>query len=510
MKWGVKMQTQENILTINGISKSFPGVQALSDVSFNIKAGEVHGLVGENGAGKSTLIKSIMKVQQVDTGEIKIWTEDGWEEPKTALEARRLGLYANYQHVNIANQLSVAENYFLGRMPLKKSGVVDWKRVYVESKKILDRFNLDIDPKTKIKNLPIAMQEMVLISQISIIENLKLVIFDEPTALLENDKVELLFKYIRELKQQGISVIYISHRLEEITEICDRVTVLKDGEFIATKAVSEIDKDILVSLMVGRKVDNIYSIHSKKPGKELLRVENLTRTEQFKNISFNVREGEIVGFFGLVGAGRTEVMRCLYGADEFDSGKVFIKGKEVGVNSVIRALKNGIGLVPEDRRDQGLALELGVKENVNLNSYDMISKFGIINVSKETNRAKEYVDKINIKTPNIYQKVKNLSGGNQQKVVISKLLCRDLDVFIFDEPTVGVDVGAKQEIYRLIEQLSQRGKGVIIISSYLPEVMGLSDRILVMAEGEIVGEVSKAELNHKSEEEILRTASKHI
>lgn len=500
-------ETNIDFLKIEHVTKRFPGVVALNDVSFSVRKGEVHALVGENGAGKSTLIRAIMGVAPPDEGSIKVLTEDGsYASPKTAIEGKRLGLYANYQHVNFADELSVAENYFLGRMPCNRLGIIDWKTVYRESRKILDQFHLEnVDEKMPIGQLPVALREMVTISAILAHENIKLVIFDEPTAQLEDDKVAQLFQFIDELKKKGISIIYISHRLEEITQICDRVTVLRDGTYITTEDVKNVDSDRLISLMIGRSIGDIYSFEHAQIGNELIRVENLCSKGKFQDISFSVREGEILGFFGLVGSGRSEVMRAIYAADPMDSGKIFLRGKEATLRNPMDAMKAGIGLVPEDRQKDGIALGLSVKQNINLNSYDMITKFGIVNLNKETARANEYVKKVAIKTPTIQQLAGNLSGGNQQKIVISKLLCRDLDVLIFDEPTVGIDVNAKQEIYTLIGSLARQGKAIIIISSYLPEVIGLSDRLVVFSSGRVSGVIE----NHDemTEENVLRLAS---
>ncbi len=500
---------EQEILKIENIRKVFPGVVALDDVSMSIKKGEIHGLVGENGAGKSTLIKSIMGVYQAEAGHVYLQHDEKWVEPKNAFHAKHLGMYANYQHVNIASTLSVGENYFLGQLPHKKWGVVDWDKVYQDSQKILKEFKLDIDPRAKIDGLSIAMKEMVMISKISTFENLKLVIFDEPTALLENDKIEILFDYIKQLKNNGISIIYISHHLEEIMKICDRVTVLKDGQYVATEDINNVDKNKLISMMVGRKIDDIYNINHKgnSDAEEILKIEHLTKKGQFEDVSLSVAAGEIVGMFGLVGAGRTEAMKTIYGIQKPDSGQVFLRGQAVKIKSASAAMKKGIGLIPEDRQREGVALPLSVKVNINLNSYDIISKMGFINVKKEASRAREYVKKVGVKTTSIEQKVEDLSGGNQQKVVISKLLCRNLDIFIFDEPTVGVDIGARQEIYKLIEKLANEGKAIVIISSYLPEIMGLSDKIVVMSEGKMVGEIFRDEIDLWKDENILRLAS---
>lgn len=495
------------ILKIEHISKFYPGVTALNDVSFTIGKGEVRALVGENGAGKSTLIKCIMGVEKPNQGTVSLNYNGTWVSGMDALQTQAHGMFANYQHVNIAPDLSIAENYFLGKVPKTKFGAVDWKRMNEESQVIVDKFKMDVNPLAKIKDLPIAMQAMVTISKISVNEDIKLVIFDEPTALLENEKVETLFNYIKELKEQGVSVIYISHRLEEIMDICDSVTILKDGTYVDTKPITEVTKESLVSMMVGREMSDIYDIKRFEPGEELLRVENFGDGQHFNNIDFSVHKGEILGFFGLVGAGRSEIMRALYGVEKHKTGKVYLKGKETHIKSPQAALQMGIGFLTEDRRADGLALPLAIKTNVNMNSYDMISKSGIINLSKETDRAEEYSKKINVKTPSVQQLVGNLSGGNQQKVVIAKLLCRDPEILIFDEPTVGVDVGAKEEIFKLIEKMTEQGKGVILISSYLPEVMGLSDRLIVMSQGEITAAYDRDQMKDLTEEQVLMAAS---
>ena len=495
------------LLKIEHISKFYPGVTALNDVSFTIDKGEVRALVGENGAGKSTLIKCIMGVEKPNNGTISLNYNGNWVSGMDALQTQAHGMFANYQHVNIAPDLSIAENYFLGKVPKTKFGTVDWKKMNKESQVIIDKFKMDVNPLAKIKDLPIAMQAMVTISKISVNKDIKLVIFDEPTALLENEKVETLFNYIKELKEQGVSIIYISHRLEEIMDICDTVTILKDGAYVDTKPVSEVTKEILVSMMVGREMSDIYDIKHFEPGEELLRVEGFGDGERFRNIDFSVHKGEILGFFGLVGAGRSEIMRALYGVDKHTTGKIYLKGKETQIKNPQTALEMGIGFLTEDRRADGLALPLEIKTNVNMNSYDMISRSGIINLKKEESRAEEFCKKINVKTPSIHQLVSNLSGGNQQKVVIAKLLCRNPEVLIFDEPTVGVDVGAKEEIFKLIERMTEQGKGVILISSYLPEVMGLSDRLIVMSQGNITAVYDKEQMKNLTEEEVLMEAS---
>ena len=464
-------------------------------------------MVGENGAGKSTLIKCIMGVERPNQGKISMNYNGEWVVNSNAVEAQAHGVFANYQHVNIAPDLSIAENYFLGRQPKNALGMVDWKKMAQDSKKIIDKFEMGVDPLEKIRELPIAMQAMVTISKISVNEDIRIVIFDEPTALLENEKVDILFRFIAELKARGVSIIYISHRLEEIMQICDSVTILKDGTYVDTLPIESVTKDSLIQKMVGRPATDIYNIQHFEPGEELLRVENFTDSKHFKNINFELRRGEILGFFGLVGAGRSEIMRAMTGVEKRLTGDVYLHGKKANIKNPTDALHNGIGFLTEDRRADGCALKLDIKTNVNMSSYDMISTGGFVNLRKETKRAQEYSKNVNVKTPSISQLVGNLSGGNQQKVVIAKLLCRDPEILIFDEPTVGIDVGAKQEIFKLIEALTAQGRGVILISSYLPEVMGLSDRLIVMAQGKITAEYDKEALKTLTEEDVLRMAS---
>ncbi|MEE8886933.1 MAG: sugar ABC transporter ATP-binding protein [Eubacteriales bacterium] len=497
----------ETILKIDGVSKFYPGVTALNKVSFDIKKGEVRALVGENGAGKSTLIKCVMGVERPDEGKILLNYNGQWIENKNALDAQAHGVFANYQSVTISPELSIAENYYLGRQPRTKFGTVDWKKMYKDSQKIIDKFKMNVDPSKKIKSLSVAMQEMVTISKISVNDDIRLVIFDEPTALLENEKVEILFDYIHELKEAGVSIIYISHRLEEIMDICDSVTILKDGTYVDTKPIEEVTKDSLITMMVGRKMSDIYAIDHQKPGEELLRIENFSDTRHFHDISLSVHAGEIIGLAGLVGAGRSEIMRALYGVEKRLSGDVYVKGKKVEIHNPAEAMKHGIGFLTEDRREDGLALQLPIKTNINMNSYDKISHGQIISLAKEQERAEKYSKLVNVKTPSVMQLAGNLSGGNQQKVVIAKLLCFDPDVLIFDEPTVGVDVGAKQEIYKIMEQLTKQGKGIILISSYLPEVMGLADKLYVLAQGRITGEFTYDEIKQLKEEDVLRKES---
>ncbi|MBC5648234.1 sugar ABC transporter ATP-binding protein [Christensenella tenuis] len=497
----------ENVLVkMEKITKIFPGVKALEDVDFDVRAGEVHALMGENGAGKSTLIKALMGVHEPSSG--KIFVEGQEVQIKNPQQAKKLGLGAVYQDITLAPHLSVAENFFLGELP-KKAGLVDWKKINSETSKTLTELDIKVDPKRRIKDLPIAQQEMVTIAKI-VHEKAKIIVFDEPTALLANEEVEVLFTLIGKLRDHGCGIIYISHRIEEIFELGDRVTVLKDGMLVETVNVADTNKDDLVRMMVGRDVGDMYSIEHFEPGETVLEVKGLTRKGAYEDISLEVRRGEILGMFGLVGSGRTEIMRGVFGADPFDAGEIKVLGKKVHNKSPKQGIDSGVALLPEDRKTQGLSMGLSVEVNTNLASYSKISKAGVINVNREKERAEYYREQIRIKTPSIKQKVQNLSGGNQQKVVIAKWLCADSELFIFDECTVGVDVGAKVEIYRLFEQLLKQGKAIVLISSYLPEVMGLADRLMVISEGKQMATIDRDEFmvdGRLDEERILRLAS---
>lgn len=494
------MMTQE-IISMKNISKSFPGVKALTDVSFSVKKGEVHALVGENGAGKSTLIKILMGAYQKDEGEIFVGGKK--VDIKNPIMAKRLGLTAVYQDITLAGHLSVGENFFLGKLPVKNGIFVDWKHVYKKTAESLERLDIKVDPRSKLKDLSVANQEMVSIAK-AVHDNANLIVFDEPTALLANEETEELFKLIRRLKSEGIGIIYISHRLEEIFAVCDTVTVLKDGYHVKTLPVAETNQDELISLMVGRSIEDMYSISHNEPSEVVLEVKNLSKDRVFQNINFNLHRGEILGMFGLVGSGRTDIVSSIFGGERYSSGEIKVNGKSVVIKSPKDAIKLGIGLLPENRKTMGLALPLSVKINTNAAGYGDISRFGIISSRKELERAVKYRDELDIRTPTIEQKVRNLSGGNQQKVVISKWLCKNSNILIFDEPTVGVDVGAKVEIYKLFQKLLDEGAAIILISSYLPEILGLADRILVISEGKQMGIVDKKDA---TEEKIMRLAS---
>lgn len=497
------MPEEKTVIELEGINKTFPAVRALDNVSLSVKSGEVRGLVGENGAGKSTLIKIITGAYTKDSGTMIF---EGNEITRNSpLISKALGIYAVYQDVMVTPDLSVAENFFLGQQP-KIGPFINWKKMYKESTEFLENIGLDINVRKSIKELSIAESEMITISK-ALWQKPKLVIFDEPTAVLTRNETKILFQIIDELKNQGTAVIYISHNLEEVFDICDTVTVLKDGATVGTYTTGELDNvEKLIPLMVGRSIEEMYSKKDTEPGRELLRVENLSG-ERFENISFHVRAGEVVGFFGLVGAGRTEIARALFGADFLREGKISVEGKNVSIKTPKDALMKGIGYLPEDRRKQGIFLQQDIDFNINIINFDKVMTGPVINYGKAHSQARDYIDKLSIKIGSIFQPVSELSGGNQQKVIIARWLCKNTDVLIFDEPTVGIDVGTKSEIYRLFGEILSSNKGIILISSYLPELMGVSDRIYVISNGRMAGEVHKKDF---SEEFLLTLAMKNI
>ncbi len=490
------------IVKMHKIYKSFPGVRALQGVDFTIRKGEVHGLVGENGAGKSTLIKILMGVyDNFDSGEIYI--EGNKVEIKSPIQARKYGLAAVYQDVHLANNLTVGENFFLGKIPKKKLGFVDWGKMNRVASEVLKELEVDIDPKIPVKKLSTAEQAMILIAKI-IHQESKVIIFDEPTALITKEETEQIFKLIQKLKKKDIGIIYISHRLEEIFSVCDVVTVLRDGMEVKTIPVEETNKESIISMMVGRKLESTFLLKNRKIGKKVLEVKNLSKSNEFKDISFDLSEGEALGFYGLIGSGMAGIAKSIFGGANYSSGEISIDGIKVNIKSPIDGIKHKISFLPEDRKSEGLALRLDVATNINLASYRSISRAGFINLIKEKKNALKYVDALNIKTPSLKQKVINLSGGNQQKVVFAKWLCGNSRIYIFDEPTVGVDVGAKFEIYKIIEDILDKGNLVIIVSTYLPEIIGTTDKTIVFYEGQSMGCLSKSEYN---EEKLLNMAS---
>jgi ribose transport system ATP-binding protein len=478
----------QSLVKMNNISMEFPGVKALDDVDFDLKKGEVHVLLGENGAGKSTLMKILCGVYKKKSGYIELKGKK--VDIKDVHQAQGLGISIIYQELNLIPYLTVAENIFIGRQPMH-NGMVHWNKMYEDAAVILKKLNVDIDPRTKVLNLGIAQQQMVEVAKATSV-NADVLIMDEPTSALTEKEIKELFRTMHALKKSGVGIIYISHRLDELKQVGDRATVLRDGKYIDTIEFENgnVDLDQIIKLMVGRDLVSKFPPKDTVIGEEIFRVENISTKGFLKNCSFNVKSGEILGVAGLMGAGRTELMRAVTGADKKESGDVYIRGEKVIIKNFGDAVDNRIAYLSEDRKGQGLVLIFDVKQNITLANLDNIKKNGLLNLKKEKEDALELVEALNIKTPSIGQKVKNLSGGNQQKVVVAKWLYTECDILIFDEPTRGIDVGAKVEIYKLMLELAKEGKAIIMISSELPEVLGMSDRIVVMHEGEISGELS--------------------
>ncbi len=490
------------LLEMQGIEKAYPGVKALQGVSISVGEGEVHALLGENGAGKSTLMKILAGATPKSAGRISIEGKD--VEIAGPRHARELGIAIIYQELSILPHLSIAENIFLGRLPRRASlpWLVDWGRAYAMSAQLMSQVGLEIDPRTLASRLKIADQQMVEIAK-AISENAKIVIMDEPTTSLTTREVETLFATVRSLRRRGVSVIYVSHRLVEVKAICDRATVLRDGIKIQTVDVAKSDTKDWIRMMVGRELDQLFPKITVEKGSPRLKVTNLG-TRKLRDISFEARAGEILGIAGLVGAGRTTLARTLFGAEERLSGSVEIDGAPADAESPAAAILNGLALVPEDRKGQGLVLPMTVRENITLAKLGGVSHAGQIRAGLERSVAEKFVKALKISTPHVDQKTVNLSGGNQQKVVLAKWLYSDAKVLIIDEPTRGIDVGAKAEIYALLQELVARGKAVIMISSELPELIGMCDRILIMHEGRVSGELDRSEF---SEERIMAFAS---
>jgi len=473
----------KTILTMEHIEKSFPGVHALSDCHFDLRAGEVHSIVGENGAGKSTLMKILTGVYKKDSGTITYMDKE--LDPENTKHTQSIGISIIHQELNLMQHLSAAQNIFIGREPRKAKIFTDDKEMNNQTKKLFEMLNLNLDPRIKVANITVAKQQMVEIARALSFDS-KILIMDEPTAALTESEITELFKIIEDLKSRGVGIVYISHRMDELMKITDRITVMRDGKYINTVNTKDVNKDEIINMMVGRTIFEEPKTESTALSDEIvLSVENLSDGALLKDISFDLKHGEILGFAGLMGAGRTEVARCLFGADKKKSGDIFIKGKEVKISSPEDAVKNGIGYLSEDRKRFGMMVGMDVETNTVIASMEKFNSLGFINKSKTANVSKEYVEKLKTKTPSIKQIAKNLSGGNQQKVIIAKWLVRDCDILIFDEPTRGIDIGAKSEIYSLLSELAASGKSIIMISSELPEILRMSDRVAVMCEGKI-------------------------
>ncbi len=491
---------QAPLLEIQGISKTFPGVRALDDVSLRLEAGEVLALIGENGAGKSTLIKILGGAHRADSG--AMFMQGKRVSVDSPSLAQTLGVSIIYQEFNLIPDLNVRENIYLGREG-KKVWFPDEKREAEGVNKLFERLGLKLDPETLCRDLTIAEQQLVEIAK-ALSLDARILVMDEPSATLTQQEVDRLFSIIRDLKEEGIGIIFISHRLEEVFEIADRVMVLRDGRQVATKPVSEVNRPRLIEWMVGRSLESEFPRRQSQPGKECLRVENLSRGEVVRDVSFSLRAGEILGFAGLVGAGRTETVRLIFGADRKDAGTVFLGGEALEIENPRQAIARGICLLTEDRKNQGLVLIHSVLENFGLPNLREYSGPVFLDEKRELGQYERLARELKIKASGPRQDVAHLSGGNQQKVVLAKWLARRSDIIIFDEPTRGIDVGAKFEIYQLMNALAEAGKGIIMISSELPEILGMSDRVIVMRGGRIQGEIE--EVNEASQEEVMHLA----
>lgn len=491
--------TQESaspiVLEMHGITKRFPGVVALDSVSFDVHRGEVHALLGENGAGKSTLMKILAGVYQADGGDIIFKGQR--VEFHTPKQAQVAGITTIHQELNQIPLLSVTENIFLGS-EITRGPLINWTEMHKEARALLDRLHLDIDPRVMVSTLGVGQQQMVEVAK-ALHHKSDLIIMDEPTAALSLREIDDLFAIIRELKAHNVAVVYISHHLDEAFHIADRMTILRDGHHVATTRTTELDMDGLIRLMVGRTLDEQFPKEAAAQQAELLRVEGLTQGTRLRNISFSVKAGEVLGIAGLVGAGRTELLRAVFGADPIDAGDIYVDGKKIAINNPRDAIRSGIVLLPEDRKQQGLILGLPVRENVTLSVLRLLTRGPLIDRKKERALVKQYIDSIQIKVADQDNLVSSLSGGNQQKIVLSKWMATEPRVLLFDEPTRGIDVGAKVEIYRLINRFVKNGGAVVMVSSELPEVMGMSDRIMVIHEGEVTGFVDR----HAATQEVL-------
>lgn len=495
----------EYVLELKNIYKSFPGVKVLEDVTLQVRPGEVHALMGENGAGKSTLMKILMGIYKADQGSIFLeGKETVIHGPKDAMSK---GISMIHQELNTVLDMEVAENVFIGRELLKKGmeklKIVDIARMREETGRYFREMNIDIDPRAKMRTLSVAEMQLVeIVKAISL--NSKIIVMDEPTSAITEKEAAVLFTQIERLKKQGVAIIYISHKMDEIFRISDTITVLRDGQWIGTKPAKELDNDMLIKMMVGRELTDIYPKDPVEIGDVILEVKNLSRGKKVQDASFSLRKGEVLGIAGLVGAGRSELVETIFGLYPKTGGQIFLHGKEVHIKNSADAIKNKMALITEDRKQTGLNLIVSVKENIASVSIGKLSTHGIVNDKKINEVSEKYIKELKIKTPDGNAIVGNLSGGNQQKVVLAKWLLDEPDIIIFDEPTRGIDIGAKRDIYLLINNLAKEGKAVIVISSEMAEVMGICDRILVMAEGRINGEVRREEF---SQEVIMGYAS---
>ena len=489
----------EYVLQLRDITKIFPGVRALDKVLFDLKPGEIHALMGENGAGKSTFIKVIMGVHQAEEGEMLL---DGKKvQFKSTRDAQKAGIAAIYQHVTAYPHLTVAENIFMGQHK-KKFGVIQWKQMYKEADALLQELNADFDSRTLMGNLSVAQQQMVEIAK-ALSMHARILIMDEPTAALTKRESEELYRITRKLRDEGVAIIFISHRFEDMYALASRVTVFRDAKYIGTYDVDGITNADLITAMVGREIKDLFPKPVVEIGEEVLRVEGLNRTGYFKDVSFSVRKGEILGPTGLVGARRTEVVQTIFGAEKLSSGKIYLEGQEVKIKCPSDAMKKGIGLLPENRQIEGLILDWGIGRNITLTELGKYVDKLFLNEKQENIASKDLAEQVDTKAVTVFDKASSLSGGNQQKVVVAKALGSDFKVLVLDEPTKGVDVGAKAAIYEIMGDLALQGYAIIMISSEMPEILGMCDRIVVMCEGRVTGELSREEA---TQEKILALA----
>ncbi len=476
---------------MENIHKAFPGVQALEKVTFEVARPEIHALVGENGAGKTTLMKILTGALHQDEGQITI--QDRPVTINTPSDAQRLGISMIHQELSLLPYLTVGQNIYLGREPRGRlPGVIDWRALYQQAQAWLDRLNVDVDARAQVKALSIAQQQMVEVAK-ALSLDADLIVMDEPTSALTERETRVLFDVMHSLKEEGVSLIFISHRLEEVLEIADRVTILRDGQWIDTQPIVNVDEEAIVRMMVGRELGELYPKAKAEQREVILEATNLSDGEKLHDIDLTLHRGEIVGLAGLVGAGRTALAEAIFGIRSLTSGEVTLDGQVVKIKSPGEAIRRGIGLVPKDRKQQGLFMHMAVRENIVISVMDQITRWGFVNRSRANNLAHKFVRQLEIRTPHLSQRVRNLSGGNQQKVIIARWLTLKPHILIMDEPTRGIDVGAKAEIHALMSQLAQEGVGILMISSELPEILGISDRILVMREGHVVGAFAREE-----------------
>lgn len=489
-------------IEMKGINKSFGSNQVLKDAGFLLKDGEVHALMGENGAGKSTLMKILTGVYTRDSGTVLV---DGKEVVyKSPQEAEKAGIVFIYQELNVLFDLTVEENLFMGKEITKKFGICDRKAMREKAKEVMDRMGVDIPINAVMSDLSVGQQQMVEICK-ALMVDAKVLIMDEPTAALTQSETEGLFKLIKSLREKGVSIVYISHRMEEIFELCDRITILRDGTYVDTKFIKDITMDDIVKMMIGREIGERYpKREGVEIGEEKLRVEGLTKEKKFKDVTFSVKAGEVLGVSGLMGAGRTEIMQAIFGNLPLDSGKIFIEGNEMKIKSAQDAIKAGIGFITEDRKTEGLLLEKSISENIVLANLDKVSDKGVVRKAKVEEIVKKGIDEFRIKCFGPQHECNNLSGGNQQKVVFAKWVYTDPKILILDEPTRGVDIGAKKEIYSVINDLAAKGVAIILVSSELPEVLGMSDRIMVVHEGKVTGII---DANEADQEKVMTLAT---